>query len=163
MSQRPPSQVDFELISREHRSAEVVVVDGIVYVIDPGTVKQKIYNSHSCMDSLQVVSISHVQAKQRAGRAGRTREGMCYRLYSKEFYDKDMRDISLPEIQRTSLVSTVLYLKSLEMDIDVLNFEFLDKPDVPVSKFLTHKVHFVGCLESTVGGCPASVVCLGCH
>lgn len=54
----------------------VLLVDGIVYVVDPGTVKQKIYNSHSCMDSLQVVTISHVQAKQRAGRAGRTRDGM---------------------------------------------------------------------------------------
>eukprot|EP00210_Caulerpa_lentillifera_P000813 g787.t1 len=106
-----------------------LTVDGIVYVVDPGTVKQKIYNSHSCMDSLQVVTISHVQAKQRAGRAGRTREGMV-RLIS--FYESltEMKDVSLPEIQRTSLVSTVLYLKSLEMDIDVLNFDFLDKPEM---------------------------------
>lgn len=53
-----------------------LAVDGIVYVIDPGTVKQKLYHPETGMDSLDVVTISKVQAKQRAGRAGRTRAGV---------------------------------------------------------------------------------------
>lgn len=135
-------------------------VDGIVYVIDPGTVKQKIYDSQRRIDSLQVVSISHVQAKQRAGRAGRTREGLCFRLYSKEFYENHMSNVTLPEIQRTALVSTVLYLKSLEMDIDVLNFEFLDKPDVRKNIKMLIKPRLF--LERSVRRCIASIVYIGC-
>lgn len=54
----------------------LLVVDGVVYVVDPGTVKQKMYHPETGMDSLDVVTISKVQAKQRAGRAGRTRDGV---------------------------------------------------------------------------------------
>lgn len=54
----------------------LLAVDGIVYVIDPGTVKQKAYHPETGMDSLDVVTVSRVQAKQRAGRAGRTRDGV---------------------------------------------------------------------------------------
>jgi hypothetical protein len=50
-------------------------VDGVVYVVDSGVVKQKSYNPSTGMDALEVVPISRVQATQRAGRAGRTRPG----------------------------------------------------------------------------------------
>jgi ATP-dependent RNA helicase DHX8/PRP22 len=50
-------------------------VDGVVYVIDSGVVKQRHHHPESGMDSLDVVPISRVQATQRAGRAGRTRPG----------------------------------------------------------------------------------------
>jgi ATP-dependent RNA helicase DHX8/PRP22 len=39
-----------------------------------------------------------------------------------------MPDVSIPEIQRTSLAGAVLYLKTLSLDVDVLAFDFLDKP-----------------------------------
>lgn len=52
-----------------------LAVEGVVYVIDSGVVKQKSYNPSTGMDSLDVVPISRVQATQRAGRAGRTRPG----------------------------------------------------------------------------------------
>jgi ATP-dependent RNA helicase DHX8/PRP22 len=58
-----------------------LTVDGVGYVIDAGLVKQKQFNPLTGMDSLVVVNISKVQAVQRAGRAGRTREGKCIRLY----------------------------------------------------------------------------------
>ena len=56
-----------------------LTIDGIYYVVDPGFVKQKVYNSKTGMDSLVVTPISQAQAKQRAGRAGRTGPGKCYR------------------------------------------------------------------------------------
>lgn len=67
-----------------------VTVDGAVYVVDPGVVKQKDYNPQTGMDSLGVVSISRVQATQRAGRAGRTRPGKCFRLYTKKMFEREM-------------------------------------------------------------------------
>ncbi|KAL6969301.1 RNA helicase [Sarracenia purpurea var. burkii] len=70
-----------------------------------------------------------VQADQRAGRAGRTRPGKCYRLYPSTVYHEEFLDATVPEIQRSSLAGTVLYLKSLDLaDIDILKFDFLDPP-----------------------------------
>ncbi|KAF5755334.1 putative RNA helicase [Helianthus annuus] len=81
------------------------------------------------MYSLDVVQISRVQAKQRAGRAGRTRPGKCYRLYPLAVYHDNLLDATVPEIQRSSLAGSVLYLKSLDLpDIDILKFDFLDPP-----------------------------------
>nr|XP_009390104.1 PREDICTED: probable pre-mRNA-splicing factor ATP-dependent RNA helicase DEAH4 [Musa acuminata subsp. malaccensis] len=106
-----------------------LTVDGIVYVIDSGFVKQRQYNPSTGMYSLDIVQISRVQADQRAGRAGRTRPGKCYRLYPRTVYDEEFLDATIPEIQRSSLAGSVLYLKSLSLsDIDILKFDFLDPP-----------------------------------
>ncbi|XP_062157376.1 probable pre-mRNA-splicing factor ATP-dependent RNA helicase DEAH4 [Alnus glutinosa] len=106
-----------------------LTVDGVVYVIDSGYVKQRQYNPSTGMYSLDVVQISKVQANQRAGRAGRTRPGKCYRLYPSMAYHDDFLDVTVPEIQRSSLAGSVLYLKSLNLsDMDILKFDFLDPP-----------------------------------
>lgn len=100
-----------------------------MYVIDSGYVKQRQYNPSTGMYSLDVVQISKVQANQRAGRAGRTRAGKCFRLYPSIVYHDDFLDATIPEIQRSSLAGSVLYLKSLDLpDIDILSFDFLDPP-----------------------------------
>jgi len=104
-----------------------LTIDGIFYVIDPGFVKQKVYNSRTGMDSLIVTPISQAQAKQRAGRAGRTGPGKCYRLYTERAYNEEMLATSVPEIQRTNLASTVLQLKAMGIN-DLLTFDFMDKP-----------------------------------
>ena len=52
-----------------------ITIDGIVYVIDPGFSKQKVYNPRIRVESLLVSPISKASAEQRAGRAGRTRPG----------------------------------------------------------------------------------------
>ena len=85
-------------------------VDGIRYVVDPGFCKQKVFNPATGMDVLMVIPVSQVAAQQRAGRAGRTAPGKCYRLYSKQQYE-EMRREAVPEIQRSNLATTVLYLK----------------------------------------------------
>ena len=59
-----------------------LTIDGIFYVVDPGFAKIKIYNSKLGMDTLVVAPISQASAKQRAGRAGRTGPGKCYRIYT---------------------------------------------------------------------------------
>ena len=63
-----------------------LTIDGIYYVVDPGFAKIKTYNSKLGMDSLIVAPISQASAKQRAGRAGRTGPGHCYRLYSAHIF-----------------------------------------------------------------------------
>ncbi|CAN0388716.1 unnamed protein product, partial [Discosporangium mesarthrocarpum] len=87
-----------------------VTVPGVRFVVDPGYVKQKAYDPARRMESLVVVPVSKVSAQQRAGRAGRTASGQCYRLYSKDCYGA-MAQETVPEILRTNLANTLLYLK----------------------------------------------------
>ncbi|CAN8304073.1 unnamed protein product [Cochlearia groenlandica] len=125
-----------------------LTVDGVVYVIDSGYVKQRQYNPTSGMYSLDVVQISRVQANQRAGRAGRTRPGKCYRLYPLAIYRDDFLDATIPEIQRTSLAGSVLYLKSLDLpDIDILKFDFLDAPSSESLEDALKQLYFIDAID----------------
>ena len=104
-----------------------LTIDGIHYVVDPGFVKQKVYNSKTGIDQLVVTPISQAQAKQRAGRAGRTGPGKCYRLYTERAYRDEMLATAVPELQRTNLASIVLSLKAMGIN-DLLSFDFMDPP-----------------------------------
>lgn len=106
-----------------------LTIDGILYVVDPGFAKLKVYNPKMGMDTLQVTPISQASARQRAGRAGRTGPGKCFRLYTEEAYKKEMLPTTVPEIQRTNLAQTVLLLKAMGIN-DLINFEFMDPPPI---------------------------------
>lgn len=67
-----------------------ITINGIVYVIDPGFSKQKVYNPRIRVESLLCSPISRASANQRAGRAGRTRPGKCFRLYTEESYNTQL-------------------------------------------------------------------------
>lgn len=77
-----------------------LTIDGIVFVIDPGFSKQKVYNPRIRVESLLVCPISKASAMQRAGRAGRTRPGKCFRLYTEKAYKNEMQDNTFAEILR---------------------------------------------------------------
>ncbi|PXF41069.1 Pre-mRNA-splicing factor ATP-dependent RNA helicase DEAH1 [Gracilariopsis chorda] len=104
-----------------------VTIPGIVYVIDPGFCKQKSYNAKTGMESLLVVPVSRAGAKQRAGRAGRTQPGKCFRLYTKWSYMNEMEEDTVPELLRTNLSQVVLLLLSLGID-NLIDFDFIDAP-----------------------------------
>ena len=93
-----------------------LTIDGIVYVIDPGFAKQKVYNPRVRVESLLVSPISQASARQRAGRAGRTKPGKCFRLYTETSFQKDLQEQTYPEILRSNLGSVVLQLKKLKID-----------------------------------------------
>lgn len=104
-----------------------LTIDNIVYVIDPGYVKENRYTPATNMESLVAVPISRASANQRAGRAGRTGPGKCFRLYTKWAFYNDLPESTTPEIQRTNLTSVVLLLKSLGIN-DLIGFDFMDPP-----------------------------------
>jgi len=124
-----------------------ITIDGIYYVVDPGFVKQKAYNAKLGMDSLVVVPISKAQAKQRAGRAGRTGPGKCYRLYTEAAFQNEMLDNSVPEIQRTNLSNTVLMLKALGIN-DLLHFDFMDPPPTQTLVSALQQLYALGALDT---------------
>nr|XP_014085712.1 ATP-dependent RNA helicase DHX8 [Bactrocera oleae]XP_036231072.1 ATP-dependent RNA helicase DHX8 [Bactrocera oleae] len=123
-----------------------LTIDGIFYVVDPGFVKQKVYNSKTGMDSLVVTPISQAAAKQRAGRAGRTGPGKCYRLYTERAYRDEMLPTPVPEIQRTNLAMTVLQLKTMGIN-DLLHFDFMDAPPVESLVMALENLHSLSALD----------------
>lgn len=104
-----------------------LTIDGIVYVVDPGFSKQKVYNPRIRVESLLVSPISKASAQQRAGRAGRTRPGKCFRLYTEKDWAAELIEQTYPEILRSNLANTVLELKKLGID-NLVTFDYMDPP-----------------------------------
>ena len=123
-----------------------LTIDGIYYVVDPGFAKQKAFNPKLGMDSLVVTPISQASARQRAGRAGRTGPGKCYRLYTEQAYKTEMLPTNIPEIQRTNLGNTVLQLKAMGIN-DLLGFDFMDPPPVATLVGAMEGLHALGALD----------------
>lgn len=103
-----------------------VTIDGIAYVIDAGYAKLRAYNPQTGIDTLTAVPISKASATQRAGRAGRTKPGKCYRLYTEAAFSR-LPDSTIPEIQRSNLAPIVLQLKALGID-NIAHFGFITAP-----------------------------------
>ncbi|PSR75131.1 hypothetical protein PHLCEN_2v9316 [Hermanssonia centrifuga] len=103
-----------------------VTIEGIKYVVDSGFVKIRTYNPTSTLSSLATVSTSLSSAIQRAGRAGRTSAGICYRLYPESALSS-LPQTTPPEITRTDLTTPILQLKSLGVD-DLMKFEWVTGP-----------------------------------
>ncbi|KAJ3784467.1 P-loop containing nucleoside triphosphate hydrolase protein [Lentinula aff. detonsa] len=104
-----------------------LTIDGIVYVVDPGFSKQTVYNPRIRVESLLVSPISKASAQQRAGRAGRTRPGKCFRLYTEKDFISELEEQTHPEILRSNLANAVLELSKLGIK-DLVRFDFLDAP-----------------------------------
>lgn len=103
-----------------------VTIDGVVHVIDSGFVKLRTYNPKTGIESLTATPISKASASQRTGRAGRTKPGKCFRLYTEDSYNT-LPDTTTPEIQRSNLAPIILQLKALGID-NIVRFEFLSAP-----------------------------------
>ena len=95
-------------IYQEHKGKRMIVVStnvaetsltipGVRYVIDSGRVKKRIYKSGLSFSTFKIEWISQASSNQRSGRAGRTCEGYCYRLYSNGLYVK-MDKFTEPQI-----------------------------------------------------------------
>jgi RNA helicase HrpA len=103
-----------------------VTIDGITGVIDSGLSKLNYYNPRTFTSSLVEAPISKASANQRKGRAGRTREGTCYRLYSrKDFENRSL--FTTEEIFRTDLSEVVLRMAELGLS-NFEEFDFISPP-----------------------------------
>uniref|UniRef100_A0A8K9X255 RNA helicase n=1 Tax=Oncorhynchus mykiss TaxID=8022 RepID=A0A8K9X255_ONCMY len=110
---QPPPPGIRKCVVATNIAATSLTINGVKYIVDSGFVKQLNHNSRVGMDILEVVPISKSEALQRAGRAGRTSAGKCFRIYSPAFWEKCMPEYTVPEIQRTSLTAVILTLKCL--------------------------------------------------
>jgi len=103
-----------------------VTIDGITVVIDSGLAKINYYNPRTFTASLIETPISKASCNQRKGRAGRTRPGICYRLYSvKDFESRPLYPTE--EIHRTDLSEVLLRMAELGIT-DFERFDFITRP-----------------------------------
>lgn len=93
-----------------------------------------------------VVPISKASANQRAGRAGRTAPGKCFRLYTAWAYKHELEDNTVPEIQRINLGNAVLMLKALGIN-DLIHFDFLDPPPHETLVLALEQLYALGALN----------------
>ena len=123
-----------------------ITIDNIYYVVDPGFVKQDAYDAKLGMDSLIVTPISQAQASQRAGRAGRTGPGKCFRLYTESAYQSEMLPSPIPAIQRQNVATTILMLKAMGIN-DILRFDFMDPPPINTTLAALEELYALGALD----------------
>lgn len=123
-----------------------LTIDGICYVIDTGFSKQKSFNARSGMESLVVTPISQAASNQRAGRAGRTQPGKCFRLFTAWSFQHEMEPNTVPEIMRTNMGNVVLMLKSLGIN-DLLHFDFMDRPPTDALIRALEQLYALGALN----------------
>jgi ATP-dependent helicase HrpA len=124
-------------VFQPHRTRRIVLatnvaetsltVPGIRYVIDPGTARISRYSRRLKVQRLPIEPISQASAIQRAGRCGRTSDGICIRLYSEQDF-RSRPEFTDPEILRTHLASVILQMAALQLG-DVAAFGFIDPPD----------------------------------
>ena len=122
-----------------------VTIDGIVYVIDCGFVKQRAYNPKTGIETLTATPVSKASASQRAGRAGRTRPGKCFRLYTEDSFQA-LPEANVPEIQRSNLAPVVLQLKALGID-NVARFDFFSPPPAELMSKALELLYSLGTLD----------------
>uniref|UniRef100_A0A8C1HLZ8 Activating signal cointegrator 1 complex subunit 3 n=1 Tax=Cyprinus carpio carpio TaxID=630221 RepID=A0A8C1HLZ8_CYPCA len=103
-----------------------LTIPGVKYVVDCGRVKKRFYDRVTGVSSFKVTWISQASANQRAGRAGRTEPGHCYRLYSSAVFG-DFSLFSEAEITRRPVDDLVLQMKDLNIE-KVVNFPFPTPP-----------------------------------
>ncbi|XP_069133013.1 ATP-dependent RNA helicase dhx29-like isoform X2 [Argopecten irradians] len=145
----PPPGIRKVVIATNIAETGITIPD-VVFVIDTGRVKETRYMESSQMSALREVYISKANAKQRQGRAGRVREGFCFRMYTKERY-QDMAPYTVPEIQRVPLEELCLHIMKCDLGEpeDFLS-EALDPPRPNVIARAMGMLHEVGaCREGS--------------
>jgi ATP-dependent helicase HrpB len=122
-----------------------VTIDGIRHVVDGGLARIARYDAERGIQTLMVEEISRASADQRAGRAGRTAPGTCWRLWTESGHlNRPARNT--PEIQRADLAEVVLLLHSLGVR-HAAGFDWLDKPDVNAVRRAERLLETLGALE----------------
>ncbi|KIR58628.1 ATP-dependent RNA helicase DDX35 [Cryptococcus bacillisporus CA1873] len=145
----PPPRDTRKVIFSTNIAEASVTIDGIKYVVDSGFVKIKTYNPRTCMDVLTTTSCSLASANQRAGRAGRTSAGKCFRLYPASILpttnpSSPIPLTTAPELVRSDISLYLLQLKALGID-NLAKFDFMSPPP---SEMMIRALEFLFCLKA---------------
>ncbi|KAM3360524.1 ATP-dependent RNA helicase DEAH11, chloroplastic [Capsicum galapagoense] len=128
-----------------------LTIPGVKYVVDSGMVKESRFEPGSGMNILRICSVTQSSANQRAGRAGRTEPGKCYRLYSQNDFESMPRHQE-PEIRKVHLGVAVLRILALGIK-NVLDFDFVDAPSPKAIEMATRNLVQLGAVRQKDDAC----------
>ncbi|XP_021370446.1 probable ATP-dependent RNA helicase DHX37 [Mizuhopecten yessoensis] len=126
-----------------------LTIPNVKYVVDTGKVKTKFYDKVTGVSTFRITWTSSASANQRAGRAGRTGPGHCYRLYSSAVFTHDFEKFSPAEITRRPVDDLVLQMKDMNID-KVMNFPYPTPPDWEQIKAAERLLVSLGALTAPV-------------
>ncbi|KAK8085014.1 putative ECM16- DEAH-box RNA helicase [Apiospora hydei] len=124
----PPPEGSRQIILATNVAETSLTIPGIQYVFDCGRSKERRFDKDNGVQSYEISWVSKASANQRAGRAGRTGPGHCYRLFSSAVYERDFREFADPELLRMPIEGVVLQLKAMRLQ-HVVNFPFPTPPE----------------------------------
>jgi len=122
-----------------------LTIKGIKFVLDSGLSKQKILNWKTGLNLYKISPISKSEAKQRAGRAGRTSDGKCFRLFTYLEYSTFL-NFPRPEIQRSDLTSLFLHILTSKFSA-LFCLDFIDMPPIWLVKRSFENLFIIGAIN----------------
>ncbi|XP_078042452.1 putative ATP-dependent RNA helicase kurz [Augochlora pura] len=128
-----------------------LTIPNVKYVIDCGRCKTRMYDKVTGVSTYRICYTSKASANQRAGRAGRTGPGHCYRLYSSAVFNDQFEQFSQSEIQRKPVDDLLLQMKVMNID-KVVNFPFPTPPDTVQLQTAETKLLILGALYQPLPG-----------
>lgn len=144
---RPPEKIRKVIIATNIAETSITI-DDVVYVFDCGRHKENRYNPQKKLSSMVEDWISQANARQRRGRAGRVKPGICYSLYTRHRYEKLMRPYQVPEMQRMPLVELCLQIKLLSLGrIKIFLSKALEPPKEEAITTAISVLYEVGAIE----------------
>jgi HrpA-like RNA helicase len=134
-----------------------ITVADLAYVIDSGLIRQMTFDHKHGIGALKTIEHSKAGLRQRQGRAGRTRPGVYFGLFTEKEYQngrpqylepgqRKRPDYSLPEIKREDLASAVLRMVGLGIT-DVESFEFMNQPAKGAVANALKSLHALGAIS----------------
>ncbi|XP_028762861.1 DExH-box ATP-dependent RNA helicase DExH7, chloroplastic isoform X2 [Neltuma alba] len=144
---RPPGNIRKVVIATNIAETSITI-DDVIYVIDCGKHKENRYNPQKKLSSMVEDWISQANARQRRGRAGRVRPGICFCLYTRHRFERLMRSYQVPEMLRMPLVELCLQVKLLSLGyIKPCLSKALEPPKVEAVNSAISLLYEVGALE----------------
>ncbi|KAF1887143.1 hypothetical protein Lal_00040740 [Lupinus albus] len=144
---RPPGNIRKVVIATNIAETSITI-DDVIYVIDCGKHKESRYNPQKKLSSMVEDWISQANARQRRGRAGRVKPGICFCLYTRHRFERLMRPYQVPEMLRMPLVELCLQIKLLSLGyIKPFLSEAIDPPKVEAMSSAISLLYEVGALE----------------
>ena len=128
-----------------------LTIPGVRYVIDAGRAKERVYERDSGLSRFTVGWVSKASADQRAGRAGRTSPGHCYRLFSSAHFMDEMKPHADPQILGVPVEGVVLQMRAMGID-KVMNFPFISPPEKTSLMAAEKTLQILGAVERGRGG-----------
>lgn len=131
-----------------------ITIEGVVYVIDSGRVKETQYVASNNMMHLVETWASKASCKQRRGRAGRTRPGKCFKLFTTDLEETKMKPQQVPELLRTPLEQLCLQVKAMgEHDVTSFLRQAIDPPSITALNTAIDTLKAVDAIDDSDLGC----------